>query len=832
MERSLQEITADVAELSNLLDENEEKQQAALSLKAGDPQYDEFYQHCTQQEDVTDAAESTRAVIEHMILKPLYDEEDDLTESVEKLENEMKSHGYKLESSILSEIAADVQKTEKTEEKIEGDRRIDEMLHRTPKRPIGASGFAGIHPTIDRSESDLDTIYENKKSKLQEEVHVLQQEDHVNIDEDGDTTKYFDEENDAHDNEQPIKVTTSGAIRDFFGRIDPILATKLLAHQIEAVKFVFEAFENGHGAVLALAMGMGKTLTTITIIDVISAHVDDCYILVLAPSVIVSNWEREVDTWKPPNVLLHPSISKMDRVAQRILQHAQRGGLIVTSLDTFRLHADHFGSPTIMVIDEGHRIKNNRTQLFAAVNKIDTPYKIALTGTPLQNNLSECHTLVQWIHPSLLGSIKQFQRCFGDDIESTDQDKMRKREHILKKHLEQVVFRRDNISELIPNKTEYRVAIDCSSISGTSSPSNSSLTISAYHDNITKCMPCKIPKICEMLAAIEKMGDQAVIFSGRTAMLTTLAGHMPGPVMIGTTNNDVRQDMIDDFQQSKECRIYISKDTGAQGINLTAGNHVIICDAAYNPTVEMQAVCRCWRIGQQKQVFVYRMIAANTMEDHIYKQQIEKFSLFSRIIDDKEIETLVTNTQTQLSLKKINIHEAENDSATVMCAISNTSNWPLLEITAHNFDNAENELSFVDKESAKNDFNVICNKTTRTLEDDTGHLTEVKPGDIFAGKRLVAPFPPVVSRPMMDVKGICLHPVVPAYSNVEIEMYEQLNESLTSIPTDDADKGLKNIRLVQCAEAGEYAFRVKGIVTEETNANETPWSEWSAFVCI
>ena len=623
----------------------EDEIEIAQTLQPGDSKFEEIKTEIQNEEDVEDAEASTFALLEWK-QEELEKQHNTLLEELEDLETEVYNAGFsfdeekeRLETNLM--ISQDIHESKNTDWKRKADEEIDSQRLLCPfcvnperentvcfdsKYKCNAcdnTWYTEKRQSValsrkDSSNNNEENNEENNEA-YEEEVHILSDNDNDTKENDviADTLISFTDQNDRQLNPKPISIIKTGAIRHEFGRVDPHMAIKLMSHQVEAVDFVLNCFLKQFGCVLALSMGMGKTLTTLTILDTIAQKLTGAYTLVIAPSVIAPNWEHEYDNWAPKHLIFHAVIMKMESSAKRSLKNAQKtGGLIVTTVDTFKNHQEVFGNPMVMIIDEGHKIKNHRSQLFTAVDTIETPYTLALTGTPLQNNLQECFTLINWVAPGLLGSSRQFQHCYASDIESYDSDKSKGRAHMLKMKLDEVVFRRDNLAALLPTKYEYRVALNCSQ-----SSSKSSSTLVQYSESLSQTMPDKLFAIGTILKQVFYHRQKAVVFSGRKQLLSDASLSLyTGPVMTGDTLTQERQDMIHTFQTDPTCNvIYISTKTGAQGINLTAGTVVIIADASFNPTWEMQAVCRCWRIGQKNEVLVFRLIAHNTIEDTISK---------------------------------------------------------------------------------------------------------------------------------------------------------------------------------------------------------------------
>ena len=206
---------------------------------------------------------------------------------------------------------------------------------------------------------------------------------------------------DDDDDDDEVRVIQSGALQHVIGRIDPQLLNKLMSHQRECALFCLDRFAAGRGVIVALTMGMGKTLTALAVCDAIAHQSKQLYVLVIAPATIVTNWSQEFDLWSFSNIKTMNVVLKLEFAEKCSVRNAQRtGGIVVVSTEMFRLHSRVFGQPSLVVVDEGHRLKNSKTQLMKALQTLETPCRLVLTGTPLQNNLSECYSIVNWVHRS------------------------------------------------------------------------------------------------------------------------------------------------------------------------------------------------------------------------------------------------------------------------------------------------------------------------------------------------------------------------------------------------------------------------------------------------
>jgi transcriptional regulator ATRX len=295
--------------------------------------------------------------------------------------------------------------------------------------------------------------------------------------------------------------------------VDKSIVKFLKDHQIEGVKFLWDScFEKvdlikkdhkGSGCILAHCMGLGKTLTTITLVHTVLAHKELTRVnrvLIMVPVNVLNNWKNEIHQWtgkckKKIDVYEMPTsasggynlvktrLNELERwfnkggvflIGYQIFQILIAGRNIKPkkAVETFKKYLTDPG-PDLIVCDEGHFLKNEQTGLSKAVTQVATRRRIALTGTPLQNNLVEYHCMVSFVKPNLLGNIKEFRNRFvnpinnGQHKNSTDSDVryMKKRAHVLNNALDGVVHRKDYsyFKACLPPKLEYVLSIRLSS---------------------------------------------------------------------------------------------------------------------------------------------------------------------------------------------------------------------------------------------------------------------------------------------------------------------------------------------------------------------------------
>ncbi|XP_037047921.1 transcriptional regulator ATRX homolog [Bradysia coprophila] len=525
--------------------------------------------------------------------------------------------------------------------------------------------------------------------------------------------------------------------------VDRRLLTKLKPHQCEGVKFMWDAcFEsieklqhsNGGGCILGHCMGLGKTLQVITLVHTLITHFTETKVkkvLILCPKSVILNWMDEFELWlkdfqNKGNINTY-CLSSARESAKRIKAWQKNGGVFIIGYRSFQREsckADEksifhqaFVDPGVdlVVCDEGHLLKNPASKLSLAINKIRTSRRIILTGSPLQNNLNEYFTMIEFVKPRLLGTAKEFNNRFvrpivnGQFIDSTDEDitLMKYRAYILHKLLDGCVQRRDYsvLAEFLPPKQEYvlfirltKVQIDLYKLYMTTYGKNNPIVHSPQLKKICNhpntlidfakrhrpaqrnsdsdssdsepneiadnwWMPmfdgCDQPDVSgkmlllfSILSECETRGEKLLLFSGSLSTLNVIEGFLATNSkgiwtrgmdylrIDGSDTVDKRKRAMQVFndETNKRARLFlISTKAGSLGVNLTGANRVIIFDASWNPSDDIQSIFRTYRFGQKKECYVYRFISLGTMEEKIYDRQVSKLSIAKRVIDEHQI---------------------------------------------------------------------------------------------------------------------------------------------------------------------------------------------------
>ncbi len=437
----------------------------------------------------------------------------------------------------------------------------------------------------------------------------------------------------------------------------------LRPYQQQGVNWLQHLRENGLGGLLADDMGLGKTAQTIAhiVIEQDSGRLDRPA-LVVVPTTLVPNWSAELARFAPHLrvVVLH-GLDRHERRRDLTGVHV----VITTYTVLARDIEDMATLPWHMVVlDEAQAIKSASAKATHAVCRLDTRHRLCLSGTPIENNLGELWSQFAFLMPGLLGQRKSFNRRFRTPIEK-DGDPIRRRQ--LSTRIRPFILRRTKsavATELPPKHTILRRI--------TLAPDQRELyeTIRAMmHEKVTEgiaergvaqshilvldallklrqvcCDPrlvklpsarltgssSKLDDLMEMVSEMIAEGRRILLFSQFTSMLDLMkpvltAAHIPFVELRGDTRD--RADPVRRFEAGEVPLFLISLKAGGRGLNLTSADTVIHYDPWWNPAVEDQASDRAHRIGQTKSVFVYKLIAADTVEERIVELQERKAAL-------------------------------------------------------------------------------------------------------------------------------------------------------------------------------------------------------------
>jgi len=443
----------------------------------------------------------------------------------------------------------------------------------------------------------------------------------------------------------------------------------------------------GLNGILADDMGLGKTLQTLAVTQRAKEMSGSKFpVLIICPTSVVNNWKAEIGKFfhDAPVVVYTGGRreSKLERV-QSLLGFASHGltsPYVITSYDIARRDHDKLNElPWLyVVVDEGHNIKNPDAERTKAIKTINGQHKLALTGTPIQNNLAELWSLFDFAMPGYLGTRSQFQEKFGRNG-TVNWEAVRSGRLNLKDRIHPFVLRRlkEHVAKDLPPKmvvdqkveltplqvrlykqvtqsAEYQKMVAQIDAKGLD---NSRLEIFAALSKLRGICnhPClvdeqtkagivkyddsgKLEALKELIEEVVDGEHRALLFSQSTQMLDIIEDffrkwEVNTLRLDGNTAPNKRQLLVDQFNGDKSLHCFlISTKAGGTGLNLTGADTVIFYDHDWNPANDMQAQDRAYRIGQTKPVTVYRLISQGTIEEKILERQSLKRTLADEII--------------------------------------------------------------------------------------------------------------------------------------------------------------------------------------------------------
>ncbi|MGW4230712.1 SNF2-related protein [Streptomyces sp. NPDC004980] len=433
----------------------------------------------------------------------------------------------------------------------------------------------------------------------------------------------------------------------------PGLDATLRDYQLRGLAWLDRMTSLGLGGCLADDMGLGKTIT------VIALHLHRAHpapTLVICPASLLGNWHREINRFAPgvPVRRFHGT--------DRTLTDPD-GGFVLTTYGTMRSSADRLAEHTwgLVVADEAQHVKNPHSSTAKALRTIPAPARVALTGTPVENNLSELWALLDWTTPGLLGPLKAFRSRHARIVENTgtaaglgNEEAVERLSRLVRPFLLRRKKSDPGIAPELPPKTEtdhpvfltreqatlYEAAVreTMAFIEQSEGIARRGLImkllgslkqICNHPAQYLKEEPTRLPGRSGKLALLDELldtilseGSSVLIFTQYVSMARLLSAHLasraiPSQLLHGGTPVPERERMVDRFQSAEVPVFLLSLKAAGTGLNLTRAAHVIHYDRWWNPAVEEQATDRAYRIGQTQPVQVHRLIAEGTVEDRI-----------------------------------------------------------------------------------------------------------------------------------------------------------------------------------------------------------------------
>jgi len=501
-------------------------------------------------------------------------------------------------------------------------------------------------------------------------------------------------------------------------RVPGDIYPSLYDYQKTGVRWLWELYSQQVGGIIGDEMGLGKTIQAISFLAGLHySRMVTRPIIIVCPATLLKQWVNEFHRWWPPLrvSILHtsgsgmidlgreaaleddleeeewdedrPRKSRNHKAAKGIVDRVLRNGhVLVTTYSGLQSYADLLVQVEweYAILDEGHKIRNPNTAITIYCKELRTPNRVILSGTPMQNNLTELWSLFDFVFPMRLGTLVSFRSQFELPIRlggyanasNLQVETAMKCAETLKETISPYLLQRwkVDVAADLPKKTERVLFCKLTALQRkaykdflNSEDMNSILAgrrqalygidilrkicnhpdlvhhkrdskSSAYGEDIKSG---KMQVVKALLEMWKKAGHKTLLFAQHRIMLDILQkliGNMEGfnyRRMDGNTSIKDRQNMVDEFNRDPNLHVFLlTTKVGGLGVNLTGANRVIIYDPDWNPSTDVQARERAWRLGQKREVEIYRLMTAGTIEEKIYHRQVFKQILTNKVLRD------------------------------------------------------------------------------------------------------------------------------------------------------------------------------------------------------
>ena len=503
-------------------------------------------------------------------------------------------------------------------------------------------------------------------------------------------------------------------------RIPGDIYPALFPYQKTGVQWLWELFQQNVGGIIGDEMGLGKTIQAISFVA--GLHYSKRLhkpVIVVCPATVMKQWVSEFHRWWPALrvSILHTSGSGMlntrredryeremelrsygdydttltgaGKAAKKVIEKVKRDGhVLVTTYSGLQTYSEFLTATEweCAILDEGHKIRNPNTAITIHCKELRTPNRIILSGTPMQNNLSELWSLFDFVFPMRLGTLINFRNQFEFPIKrggyanasnlefetaiqcaetlkdaispyllqrfkvDVATDLPQKKEQVLfckltkqQRQAYEGFLQSEDMKSIASGKRQMLYGVDylrkiCNHPDLTE---HKTLSKQPGYDYGAPNKSGKMQVVKELLSLWRKGGHKTLLFAQHRIMLDILQKFLNNfpdinyRRMDGETPIKDRQDLVDEFNKSPDLHVFLlTTKVGGLGVNLTGANRVIIYDPDWNPSTDIQARERSWRLGQKREVEIYRLMSAGTIEEKIYHRQIFKQFLTNKVLKD------------------------------------------------------------------------------------------------------------------------------------------------------------------------------------------------------
>jgi SNF2 family DNA or RNA helicase len=487
---------------------------------------------------------------------------------------------------------------------------------------------------------------------------------------------------------------------------------QLRDYQLDGCRWLLHCWQQGHGCILADEMGLGKTVQSVTFLESLrKLQGRRGPFLIVAPLSTIPHWHRECEGWTDMNTVVYHGTTEDRAVIRKwefqfpgVTGNVLKFEVLITTYETVIQDIGQLSKYkwAALVVDEAHRLKNHDCTLARQLRTLQVEHTVLLTGTPLQNNTAELWSLLNFADRERFWNAEDFDEKFGDVKNAAQVES-------LKAELRQYMLRRmkDDVEKSIAAKEEtvveveltvmqkkyYRAILDknfsvlkkggskganlgslmnivmelrkcCNHpylISGVEEEENKDIDedSEAEHELLINASG-KLILMDKLLPRLFAEGHRVLVFSQMVKVLDLLGDYLDNRSwkyerIDGNIRGSERQAAIDRFTRSgSDCNIFLlCTRAGGQGINLTAADTVIIYDSDWNPQNDIQAQARCHRIGQTKDVKIYRLLTRNTYEREMFDKASKKLGLDRAVLTNVGHGAKVATSQTKEEVKKV-----------------------------------------------------------------------------------------------------------------------------------------------------------------------------------
>lgn len=460
---------------------------------------------------------------------------------------------------------------------------------------------------------------------------------------------------------------------------------QLRDYQKEGVKWLTTIYKCDLGGILADEMGLGKSIQTISFIKQILKEKKDAKIIIVAPTSLIYNWQKEFEKFGSELKYVVVAENKIKR--KQIFENKEKYNIFITTYGLIRNDNDEYENINfeLCIIDEAQAIKNYQAGMTKEIKKIKAKCKIALTGTPVENNTTELWSIFDFIMPGYLNSIIKFREKYN--IKDVDETALTSLKELSNQILPFMLRRKKSeVAKSLPDKIENNVYVELPQkqkmlylkvLHDTKEEMDEIIATEGFQKSRMKILQLlmKLRQICidpnvmydnydgerikieELLNIVKQNienGHKILIFSSFKRILDNvkdlfIENSISSYMIDGSIKSKDRMDMVESFNKDSTNCFLITLKSGGTGLNLVGADVVIHLDIWWNPAVENQATDRAHRIGQTKNVNVIKIITRGTIEEKILELQEKKKILSNNLIEGKaNAETLSSLTEDEI----------------------------------------------------------------------------------------------------------------------------------------------------------------------------------------